>query len=526
MRAARPAKTDRRNTGNSGGESNNGRIRLDQGPGREKGFVRRTRAGPLRLHRRGRPQFRGDRRARRRRWWSMPRPPPQWPSDVQARIATVTDRPVRQVVLSHYHAVRVLGASGYPGPFILCSDVTRDLIAERGQQDMDSEIGRFPRLFRGREGIPGLTWPTHTFHGRMTLWLGEREAQADPHRPRPHGGRYRRMAAEREGAVRRRYGGVRRHPLLRRRLFHRLARHHRPAARTRRRKNGARPRPRAAERASEVADALDGTEAFTASLFALVRDGGGQGRRPEGDLRRGDGEARPRFGHWVIFDHCMPFNVSRAFDKASGIDRPRIWTAARDRRDVAGARKPKRAEWGDRPLAAEQAMQSTLVHPHYDHMPPTNDGARHPVVVVGGGMVGLTAALDLALRGQPVVLLDDDDTVSRGSRAICFAKRTLEMYARLGLGARRLPRASPGTSAACSSATAASTSSTCWPNRATNTRPSSTCSNTTWSNGWWRRARPPGWSICAGATGWPGWKTAPTGGARHRGPGRRGAVTA
>ena len=67
-------------------------------------------------------------------------------------------------------------------------------------------------------------------------------------------------------------------------------------------------------------------------------------------------------------------------------------------------------------------------------------GERHQVVVVGGGMVGLTAALDLARRGQRIVLLDDDDTVSIGSRAICYAKRTLEIYDRLGLGARLLDK--------------------------------------------------------------------------------------
>jgi 3-(3-hydroxy-phenyl)propionate hydroxylase len=62
------------------------------------------------------------------------------------------------------------------------------------------------------------------------------------------------------------------------------------------------------------------------------------------------------------------------------------------------------------------------------------------VVVVGGGLTGLTAALDLARRGVPSVLLDEDDTVSEGSRAICWAKRTLEIYGRLGLGERFLRR--------------------------------------------------------------------------------------
>ena len=72
--------------------------------------------------------------------------------------------------------------------------------------------------------------------------------------------------------------------------------------------------------------------------------------------------------------------------------------------------------------------------PRFTSAPSTDDGARHKVIVVGGGLVGLTAALDLARRGIRVVVLDDDDTVSEGSRAICFAKRTLEIFSRLGIG--------------------------------------------------------------------------------------------
>ncbi|HYE48714.1 MAG TPA: FAD-dependent oxidoreductase [Azospirillaceae bacterium] len=62
--------------------------------------------------------------------------------------------------------------------------------------------------------------------------------------------------------------------------------------------------------------------------------------------------------------------------------------------------------------------------------------ARHPVVIVGAGPVGLAAAVDLARRGVPVVVLDDDDRLSTGSRAICFAKRSLEILDRLGVGRR------------------------------------------------------------------------------------------
>jgi 3-(3-hydroxy-phenyl)propionate hydroxylase len=66
--------------------------------------------------------------------------------------------------------------------------------------------------------------------------------------------------------------------------------------------------------------------------------------------------------------------------------------------------------------------------------------AHHPVVVVGAGPVGLTAAIDLAQQGVPVVVLDDDNKLSSGSRAICFAKRTLEIWDRLGCGERMVQK--------------------------------------------------------------------------------------
>src|ERR1043165_7270912 len=97
--------------------------------------------------------------------------------EVIRRVRKVTDKPIKYVLLSHYHAVRVLGASAYPDAEILASDSTRDLIVERGQQDKDSEIGRFPRLFRAVESIPGLTWPTITFPEQMSVWLGKREVR-------------------------------------------------------------------------------------------------------------------------------------------------------------------------------------------------------------------------------------------------------------------------------------------------------------------------------------------------------------
>ena len=82
----------------------------------------------------------------------------------------------------------------------------------------------------------------------------------------------------------------------------------------------------------------------------------------------------------------------------------------------------------------------SYAYPAYPPVPRPTSGARHKVVVAGGGMVGLTAALDLARRGVAVVLLDEDTTVSTGSRAICMAKRSLEIYHRLGVGRRMLDK--------------------------------------------------------------------------------------
>ncbi|NHF72979.1 FAD-dependent oxidoreductase [Paracoccus xiamenensis] len=78
----------------------------------------------------------------------------------------------------------------------------------------------------------------------------------------------------------------------------------------------------------------------------------------------------------------------------------------------------------------EQSLYPYQRHPDQDAAAPV----RHPVIVVGAGPVGLTTAIDLGLQGVPVVVLDDNDRVSTGSRAICFAKRPLEIFDRLGCG--------------------------------------------------------------------------------------------
>ncbi|MEK9721789.1 MAG: MBL fold metallo-hydrolase, partial [Quisquiliibacterium sp.] len=105
---------------------------------------------------------------------------PAMARDLIARIRTVTDKPIKYVVLSHYHAVRVLGASAYfaeGAQEIIASRGTWDLIVERGDADMKSEIERFPRLFQDVGSIPGLTWPTMVFERELTLHLGGLEVK-------------------------------------------------------------------------------------------------------------------------------------------------------------------------------------------------------------------------------------------------------------------------------------------------------------------------------------------------------------
>ncbi len=255
---------------------------------------------------------------------------PAMAADVIARIRQVTDKPIRHVVLSHYHAVRVLGASGYAGAEIIASDVTRDLILERGAQDMASEIGRFPRLFRGRESIPGLTWPHLTFHRRMTLWLGRREVQII-HIGRSHtaGDTIVWLPQERVcfsgdcvefGATP--YCGDA---------------HFADWPATLEAISALKPerlvpgRGRSLMNAAEVREGIAGTAAFTADLFGRAKAGVAKGWTLKQVYDDAMGFMRPRYGHWVIFDHCMPFDVSRAYDEAKGMDRPQIWTAERDK---------------------------------------------------------------------------------------------------------------------------------------------------------------------------------------------------
>ncbi|WP_180683197.1 MBL fold metallo-hydrolase [Tepidicella baoligensis] len=256
---------------------------------------------------------------------------PAMAADVIRRIRQVTDKPIKYVVLTHYHAVRVLGASAYQPQQILASQDTYDLIVERGEQDKASEIGRFPRLFRNLETVPeGLTWPTMTFTGKMTLWLGKLEVQLlQLGRGHTKGDTVVWLPQERTLLAgdlvefdATPYAGdayfqdwpqtldniAKLKPLA-------LVPGRGPALRGE----------------AQVQKGLEVTRAFISDLWASVKAGADAGL----DLRKVYEETfaklQPKYGNWVIFNHCMPFDVTRAYDEATGYPDPRIWTAERDR---------------------------------------------------------------------------------------------------------------------------------------------------------------------------------------------------
>lgn len=241
----------------------------------------------------------------------------------------VSDRPFGDLVLTHYHAVRTLGASAFAARRIIAHANTRKLIDERGKQDWASEQGRMPRLFAGAETIPGLTHPTDTFDDALTLDLGNRtvelrhlgrghtsgdlvvwlpderilfagdlvEAQAAPYMGDAH------VADWSTGTL------------------HNVAALH-PAQLV----GGRGP----VVRGDEVPVAIEDTRAFLRATLEgtrAVHDAGGTLKEA---FRQVHAQLAPRYAGFPIFEHCMPFNVARAYDELQGLE-PQIWTAERDR---------------------------------------------------------------------------------------------------------------------------------------------------------------------------------------------------
>jgi glyoxylase-like metal-dependent hydrolase (beta-lactamase superfamily II) len=244
-------------------------------------------------------------------------------------IRGVTDKPISHLVLTHYHAVRVLGASAYGAREVIMSEAARGMVEERGAEDWASEFGRFPRLFQGHEEIPGLTWPTTTFSEAMTVYLGKRKVEI-MHLGRAH------TAGDAVVWV----------PDAEVMFTGDIVEYHSACycgdgyfsdwADTLNNIAGFDPVAIAPGRGDAligremVAKALDATADFVESTYRPVAKVAARG----GSLKEAWDAVRAacdhKFKDYAIYEHCLPFNVARAYDEARGIDHPRIWTAQRD----------------------------------------------------------------------------------------------------------------------------------------------------------------------------------------------------
>jgi glyoxylase-like metal-dependent hydrolase (beta-lactamase superfamily II) len=250
--------------------------------------------------------------------------------EVIRRIRRVTSKPIKYVVLTHYHAVRVLGASAFKAQHIIASQATLELIRERGAQDMKSEIGRFPRLFRGAETIPGLTWPTLAFSGELTLMMGKLEVRI-LHAGAGHTAGdtivwvpsqkvlFSGDLVEYEAGVYTGDAHLETWPSTLEKLRSLKAKALVPG------RGPALTTPAASDRAIAY------TQDFIRGLYEVAREGVGAGKSLREVYEMTRRRMDPAYGKYPIYEHCMPFDVSRAYDEASGIKHPRIWTAKRDR---------------------------------------------------------------------------------------------------------------------------------------------------------------------------------------------------
>jgi glyoxylase-like metal-dependent hydrolase (beta-lactamase superfamily II) len=258
---------------------------------------------------------------------------PVMAQDVIRRIRQVTDKPIKYVLLTHYHAVRVLGASAYVAAgaeHIIASHDTLSLIKERGEQDKASEIGRFPRLFRNVDSVPpGLTWPNLIFDGRMTLMLGSLEVQLlQLGRGHTKGDTVAWLPQQKilfSGDLvefdATPYAGDA---------------YFKDWPQTLDNISALQPqqlvpgRGPALTTPAQVAAGLAGTRNFIADVRASVEAGVRAGKDLKAVYQDTMAKLTPAYGHWVIFQHCMPFDVTRCYDEMSGHADPRIWTAERD----------------------------------------------------------------------------------------------------------------------------------------------------------------------------------------------------
>lgn len=244
-----------------------------------------------------------------------------------------TDKPIRFLVLTHYHAVRVLGASAFEAEAIITSGTTRKLIEERGKEDWDSEFGRMPRLFKQPETIPGLTWPDLTFDDHLTIELGGSRGRIDLHfcgRGHTagdivgwHDNTRTLFAGDLVEAQAALYTGD---------AFHMdWASGTLDKVKSFRAENLIGGRGAVAVGTNACDAAIEQTREFLNVMIDRVRSVHQRGGNLKQAFEATHQALAPKFGHWPIFEHCLPFNVQRLWDELDGIDWPRIWTMQRDR---------------------------------------------------------------------------------------------------------------------------------------------------------------------------------------------------
>lgn len=244
-----------------------------------------------------------------------------------------TQKPVKHLVLTHYHAVRVLGASAFGAQDIIASEVTRQLIEERGREDWDSEFERMPRLFKDPEGIPGLTRPTVTFTNQARIELGGVRGHLElrfcgrghtagdiaiwyPQKKILFAG----DLVEAEAAL---YTGDAFHMDWSSGTLDTIKAFGAEAL------IGGRG---AVAHGREAVDAaIEQTREFLLVMRKHVEAVHQRGGALKEAFAATHAALAPKFGAWPIFEHCLPFNVQRLWDEYDGIDWPRIWTMQRDR---------------------------------------------------------------------------------------------------------------------------------------------------------------------------------------------------
>ena len=244
-----------------------------------------------------------------------------------------TDKPVRFLILTHYHAVRVLGASAFGAQDIIMSNASLDLVAERGEEDWKSEFGRMPRLAKNADEVPGLTWPTITFGTEMAIELGGDRGRLElKFLGRGHTGgdivvwhdKSRTLFAgdlvESKAAL---YTGDAYHFDWSTGTLDNVKAY--------RSENLIGGRGAVSRGVAETDAAVEQTRKFLNGMIENV----GRVHKANGDLRAAFEATRdalaPEFGAWPIFEHCLPFDVQRLWDEFDGVENPRIWTAERDR---------------------------------------------------------------------------------------------------------------------------------------------------------------------------------------------------